>query len=386
MHNRNLDLSLSATESAFLWGPRQTGKSTLLKARFPNSLRYDLLQSDVFHRLLSKPSLLREECIAALEHAGESIQPIIIDEVQKIPALLDEVHWLIENKRLRFILCGSSARKLKQGQANLLGGRAIRYELHPLTSAEIDHFDLQQALNNGLLPRHYASQHAPRLMQAYVGDYLKEEIVAEAVTRNIPAFSRFLEVAALCNGEMINYQNIATDIGVSAPSVKSYFQILEDTLIGSYVPAFRKQAKRRVILAPKFYLFDVGIANYLAKRGKVQPGSELFGKAFEHFLWMELNAHSHYSEQFYDITYWRTTSQIEVDFVIANGTVAIEAKTTTTVQDKHLRGLRAFKEEYPQAKTVVVSLDAKARKTHDNIDILPWQDFLNQLWAGKLVV
>jgi len=236
MYKRISTLPLSETETCFLWGPRQTGKSTLLRALYPNAKRYDLLLSDEYYRLLANPSLIREECLAENKASLEKIIPVIIDEVQKIPALLDEVHWLIENAGIRFILCGSSARKVKRGQANLLGGRAIRYELHPLVYPEISDFSLSKALNAGLLPRHYQSTHPQRLVESYVGDYLKEEIAAEALTRNVPGFSRFLIIAALTNGELINYQNIASECGVSAPTVKEYFQILDDTLIGKQLP------------------------------------------------------------------------------------------------------------------------------------------------------
>ena len=259
--------------SCFLWGPRQTGKSTLLKALFPKSRRYDLLLSTEYRRLVLKPSLLREECLAGLQSGNADDSLVIIDEVQKVPELLDEVHWLIENHGLRFILCGSSARKLKRGGGNLLGGRAVRYELYPLVFPEIPDFSLQRAANSGLLPPIYPSDSPDALLRSYVGDYLQEEIAAEALTRNIPAFSRFLEVAALSNGELINYSNIASECGVSPPTVKEYYQILVDTLVGFYLPAFTKKVKRRVIRAPKFYLFDPGVVAHLARRGPVSPGS-----------------------------------------------------------------------------------------------------------------
>jgi predicted AAA+ superfamily ATPase len=380
-----LDLSLSDRETCFLWGPRQTGKSTLLKSVFPDAKRYDLLLSSEYHRLLTNPALIREECLADGLDSKTQASPIIIDEVQKIPALLDEIHWLIENPGLRFILCGSSARKIKRGRGNLLGGRAIRYELHPLVSKEIRDFSLSKALNAGLLPRHYQSSYPRRLIQSYVGDYLKEEIVAEALTRNIPAFSRFLEVSALSNGELINYKNIASECGVSAPTVKEYFQILEDTLIGRMLPAFRKRSKRRLIGAPKFYFFDIGIVAYLTRRGKVEPGSELFGKALEHFIYMEIIAHANYSELGYPVAHWRTASSFEVDFVLGDHEVAIEVKAATMVRNRHLKNIRAFKEEYRARQHIVVSMDHKARRTTDGIDILPWDIFLDRLW-GDLIV
>lgn len=385
MYKRIQKINLSSQETCFLWGPRQTGKSNLLKALFPQAMRYDLLLSTEYQRLLREPNLIREQCLAAGLDANSQLDPIIIDEIQKIPALLDEVHWLMENRGLRFILCGSSARKVKRGHANLLGGRAVRYELYPLVFLEIPDFSLTKALNSGLIPRHYDSAKPERLIQSYVGDYLKEEIVAEALTRNIPAFSRFLEVAALTNGQMLNYTNIARECGITSPTVKEYFQILEDTLIGRQLPAFRKTKKRRLVTSPKFYFFDLSPVIHLSRRGEVVPGSELFGRAFEHFMWMELVAHSSYSELFYPITYWRTSSGFEVDFVLGDSEISIEVKSTDSANTTHLKGLRRFKEEYPVRRSILVSLDPKPRKTEDQIEILPWQMFLEQLWSGKVV-
>ena len=385
MYKRVQNLKLSPQETCFLWGPRQTGKSTLLKMLFPHAVRYDLLLSTEYQRLLREPNLIREECLAAGLDGDSQREPIIIDEIQKLPVLLDEVHWLMENKGLRFILCGSSARKLKRGHGNLLGGRAVRYELHPLVFQEISDFSLTKALNSGLIPRHYDSANPLRLIQSYVGDYLKEEIVAEALTRNIPAFSRFLEVAALSNGEILNYTNIARECGVSSPTVKDYFQILEDTLIGQQLPAFRKRKKRRLVRSPKFYFFDLAPVIYLSRRGKVVPGAELFGRAFEHFIWMEIVAHSSYSELFYPIAYWRTSSGIEVDFVLGDHEIVIEAKSTEVTSKTHLKGIRRFKEEYATRRSIVVSMDSRPRKTKDQIEILPWQIFLEQLWGGKVI-
>lgn len=379
MFVRKQILEGAESESLFLWGARQTGKSTLLKSLFPNALWFDLLKSDVFERFQKNPVQFRESILAT---ATGTV--VIVDEIQKIPALLDEIHWLIVNHQTRFVLSGSSPRKIIRSGANLLGGRALRYELYPLIYAEIPNFDLQRALNNGLLPRHYLSDNPKKLISAYIGNYLRDEIIAEAKIRNIGAFTKFLEAAAFSNGEMVNYTNIASDCGVSSITIKEYFQILEDTLIGRFVPSYKKKPKRRVILASKFYYFDVGIVNYLLKRGNIEVGSEAFGSAFEHFIYQELYAHSNYSELNYTISYWRTASQIEVDFILGDHKVAIEVKGTDNVQSRHLKGLRSFSEEYEVNKLIVVSNDPLERIVGD-VTVLPWRIFLQKLWAGEII-
>ena len=379
MYNRKQLFSGSEQESLFLWGARQTGKSTLLKTLFPDALWFDLLISSEYKRLSAKPDILRETVLANL-----NTTPVIIDEIQRIPDLLNEVHWLISNYGVRFLLSGSSARKIIRSEANLLGGRALRYELYPLVSAEIPNFDLIRAINNGLLPRHYDAANAQRMISAYIGNYLRDEIIAEARLRDAGTFARFLEAAALTNGEMVNYTNIASDCGVSATTVKEYFQIMEDTLIGRYLPSFQKRPKRRVITAPKFYLFDVGIANNLLGRGRIEQGTELFGKAFEHFIYQEIYAHSRYVANEYPMYYWRTASQLEIDFVLGDHEVAIEVKATEQATDRHLRGLKAFTEEYTVKKAILISNDPLPRLA-GNILILPWKIFLERLWAGEII-
>jgi len=379
MFTRKQILIDAENHSLFLWGARQTGKSTLLKALFPNALWFDLLQSDLYERLSKNPSILRETILAKTES-----ETVIIDEIQRIPELLNEVHWLMTNERKKFVLSGSSARKILRGGYNLLGGRALRYELYPLVSSEIPDFDLVRALNNGLLPRHYLATNAKKLLSAYIGNYLKDEIAAEAKIRNIQSFSKFLEAAAFSNGEMVTYANIAADCGVSAPTVKEYFQILEDTLIGRFVQAYQKKPKRRVITAPKFYFFDVGIVNHLLKRGKIEFGTEIFGNAFEHFIYHEIYAHSQYSGLEYPISYWRTASQIEVDFILGDNEVAVEVKSTTNVSSRHLSGLKQFAEEYKTKHLILVCNEPMPRLI-DNILVLPWKDFLQKLWANELM-
>ena len=378
MYFRKQELIDSQNESLFLWGARQTGKSTLLKTLFPDALWFDLLLSDVYERLLRNPSLLRETIAA-----GQS-KVMIIDEIQRIPELLNEVHWIITHLPVRVIMSGSSPRKIIRSNTNLLGGRALRYELYPFTSEEIPNFDLLKALNNGLLPRHYLSSSPKKMISAYVGNYLRDEIAGEAKIRNVANFSRFLESAAFSNGEMVNYANIASDCGVSAVTVKEYFQILEDTLVGRFLPSYQKKPKRRVITAPKFYFFDIGIVNYLLKRGRIDFGSELFGNAFEHFIYNELYAHSSYSGKDYPIYYWRTASQIEIDFVLGNHDVAIEVKATNNVQSRHLKGLKSFSEEYTVNQLVLVCNEPLPRIS-EGVRILPWKVFLEELWAGKII-
>lgn len=366
-------------ESAFLWGARQTGKSTLLKTLYPDSLYFDLLLSEEYNRFIGNEELLRQ-----ILEASDKKEPVIIDEIQRIPQLLNEVHWLIVNKNMQFILSGSSPRKILKSGGNLLGGRAIRYELFPLSYSEIDDFNLIHALNYGLLPRHYLSKNPQRLINAYIGSFLKDEIAREANIRNIPSFSKFLEVASFSNGEIVNYANIASDCGVSAPTVKEYFQIMEDTLTGRFIPSFQKKPKRRVILSPKFYFFDIGIANNLMKRGEIKFGSTTFGHAFEHFICNELLAHRHYSGLDYHLSYWRTASQYEVDFILGNHEIAIEVKSTEQASSRHFKGLKAFSEEYKVKRLIVVSNDKYYRKDND-IEIMPWADFLRQLWGGDVI-
>ncbi|WP_016775883.1 ATP-binding protein [Anaerophaga thermohalophila] len=379
MYIRKQIFEKSGRESFFLWGARQTGKSTLLKNMYPDSLWFDLLQTDVFERLYREPAQLRE-----IVMASDLSTPVVIDEIQKIPALLDEIHWLIENNKTQFILSGSSPRKILSSKANLLGGRALRYELYPLVSSEIPDFDLMRALNHGLLPRHYLSDHPERLISAYIGNYLQDEIMAEARIRKVSTFSRFLETAAFSNGEMVNYSKIASECGVSAPTIREYFQILEDTLTGSFLPSFQKRPKRRVIHAPKFYFFDVGIVNYLLRRGEIKPRSEMFGNAFEHFIYQEIRAHRHYSGIEYPVYYWRTASQIEIDFVLGDHEIAIEVKSTDNAGKRHIKGLQYFEDEYNVRQSILVSNDPFPRKI-GTISILPWKIFLQKLWNGELI-
>ncbi len=281
-------------------------------------------------------------------------------------------------------MTGSSARKLKRGGANLLAGRAWWAELFPLTSTEIPDFDLMTYLNRGGLPAVYPSDDYVEELWAYTALYLKEEIQNEALTRKIAQFSEFLDLMALCNGEEISYQSVARDCGVSANSIKNYIQVLEDTLVAFQLPAFTKTRKRKSISRSKFYLFDIGVTNSLARRGEILAGSELFGKAFEHFIVLEIRAFLSYSRKQDKLYYWRSTSQFEVDLILGNRW-AIEIKSATSIGDKHLKGIRALKEEGNIQNFAVVSCDRYERKTKDNITVFPWEIFLKRLWNGKII-
>ncbi len=381
MLRRSLLLPRDPDESFFLWGPRQVGKSTLLRAVYPDARRVDLLSSREFVRYTRDPGILREEV------GEEPRRFVVIDEVQKAPALLDEVHWMIENLGARFALCGSSARKVRRGHANLLGGRAVRYELHGLVSDELrGDFDITRMLNHGYLPRHYLAVDPTQQIRAYVDDYLKEEVAAEGLTRNLPAFSDFLAAAALGDGQMVSYSTIARDCGVSAFTVKSYYQILVDTLLGQYLPAYRKRPKRRVIQAPKFYFGDVGVVNHLARRRSLEPGSAAFGSALENWVFHELASYRAYRGFDLDLAYWRLASGVEVDFVIDDARIAIEAKSTTAARADHLKGLREMRRDHPNlTRRIAVTLDARSRRTDDGIEILPAAEFAARLWSDRLL-
>ncbi|OGW32815.1 MAG: hypothetical protein A2X59_10440 [Nitrospirae bacterium GWC2_42_7] len=382
---RILNIKLPDKQSAFLWGARKTGKSTYLKTRFPNSIAFDFLKTDLFFKISKNPAVLRELLLAKDKNLLK--HPIILDEVQKVPQVLDEVHWLIENKGLRFILCGSSARKLKRGHANLLGGRAWRYEMFPLVTAEIQNFNLLRGLNHGLIPSHYLqnSENAKRSLTAYVQDYLKEEVFAEGLTRNVSAFSRFFDAFGYSHGELTNYADIARDCGVDSKTVKEYYQILIDTLMAVRIEPFKKRQSRQVITkAVKYYLFDTGVAGCLKKRYLMEEKGAEFGRAFEHFLLMEIVACRSYKGLDFRINFWRTKSGLEVDFVIGDGETAIEVKGTNNVDVRDLKGLYAFTDTYSPKRSIVVC-NEKEKRIHGKIEIIPWREFLHELWNGKIV-
>ena len=390
MYKRILDINLPHKQSAFLWGARKTGKSTFLKYNFPQSVYYDFLQYDLFIKFSKAPNTLREEILALPQEKMK--YPIIIDEVQRIPSILNELHWLIENTDANFILCGSSARKLKKSHVNLLGGRAWKYNFYPLIFKEITDFSLIKILNSGAIPSHYLSSNPRKSLKAYIEDYLTQEIQFEGLVRNIPAFAKFLDIMPFSNGEMTNFANIARDCGVDAKTVKEYYQILIDTLLGYYVLPYNKSIRRDIIRSvPKFYLFDVGVANFLAKREiSCLRGAEA-GKALENYVLQELVAFKNIKEIDMDILYWRTKTGLEVDFILdinRKKLIPIEVKISQNIHSSELKGLKAFINTHDIQTAYLVCLETRARKiiyNEKSIYLLPIEEFLEKLWNGELI-
>lgn len=379
MYRRIFDIENRLDEAMFLFGGRQTGKSTLLKERFPKAVYIDLLKSDVRNRFKQHPEEFRE---SLLRYPPETL--VIVDEIQKVPDLLDEVHWLMVEKGLWFILSGSSARKIKKSGANNLGGRAIPETLFPLVSAEIPDFDLERAVQNGMIPRHYAVANARNRMRAYIDLYLKEEIIEEALVQNADEFVRFMEVAAIMDGEILNYENVASDCEVSANTVKAYYKILVDTLLGFEVPAYRKVIKRKLYKAPRFYYFDVGIANHLTKRYHLAPRTPEYGHAFEHLIMQEIAAYLGYTNSDEELTYWHTYENLEVDAVIGDARVAIEIKSKEHIDHDDKKGVTEFAKEHPDTRQIIVSRDRISRRSGD-VDLYYVTDFFKDLWAGEII-
>jgi predicted AAA+ superfamily ATPase len=387
--NRYLKMNLPEGQSAFLWGARKTGKSTFLKQQYPDSLYIDFLDSETLHRYTQKPYLLRE-IVEAFPIERRKL-PIILDEVQKVPQILNDVHWLIENRKpTSFILCGSSARALRRQGVNLLGGRAWRYVFCSLAFPEIEALDLVHIFKTGLLPAHYLDpQNIKMHMRAYVHDYLGHEVRQESVIRNMGAFLRFLELMAFCHTEIINYANLARDCAVDAKTIKGYFEILEDMLLGSFIHPFFERSKRDHLVAhPKFYFFDVGVANFIARKEVTEVRGSEARKMFEHYLFMELYAYKHLNLLDHSINYWRTKSGHEVDFILNDGKLAIECKISDSIQKRDLSGLLAFKKDFPESQLLLVCLEPYTRVTiiNDvNVKIYPLRNFLTDLWSGNIL-
>jgi predicted AAA+ superfamily ATPase len=361
-------------KSTFLFGPRQTGKTELIKQQFKKFKNYNLLDRGLYLKLNKDPTLIRKEL-------STEDKIIIIDEIQKIPELLDEVHLMIEEFGINFLLTGSSARALKAKGVNLLGGRARERKLHPFVQEELQtEFDLLKGLDIGFIPSIYFSDSPHEDLQSYSGQYLKEEIAGEAKVRNIGAFSRFLEVAGLCNGQMINYSQIASDAQVPVSTTREYFQILYDTFLATELKAFNQTIKRKPISTSKFYFFDIGIARFLQGRQGLKEKSPEFGEAFEHYIFHELSAYCSYKMKG-PLNYWRSTSQFEVDFILENR-IAIEVKGKDVISSRDLKGLIALREENLLDKYLVVSLVENDR-VEDGIEIYNWKSFLKKLWRGE---
>lgn len=380
MYQRLVNLPiLLDRKSHFLFGARQTGKSTLIEQQLGDeALVVDLLDSDFYQPLLRRPKTLSE-----MVTKEKSI--VVIDEVQKLPGILDEIQRLMKSNRWTFLLTGSSPRKLKRGGANLLAGRAHRAELLPLVTAEIPQFDLMRYINQGGIPSIYDSQDAQTELAEYVDLYLREEVLAESLVRDLQPFARCLDVLGHHPGCEVNQKSIADDCGVTGKTVANYISILEDTLVGFSLPAFTLTKKRKPITRSKFYFFDVGIARYLSGNKEINEGTQAFGSMFEHFIINEIRAYLSYSKKRIPIHYWRSTSGMEVDLIIGNK-MAIEIKGTTTTKDKHFKGLKALREEGLIEQFFLVSLDPIKRHHENWCQVLPWHEFCRLLWKDHLEI
>ncbi len=382
---RTLDIrSLLRERSLFLFGPRQTGKSSYVREELGSlpALSYTLLDRGLLLRLLSDPTLLRREVEA--RNLRDCL--VVVDEVQKCPALLDEAHLMIEERGIRFLLTGSSARGLKAAGTNLLGGRARTRSLHPFVYPEVKDsgFSLERVFERGLLPPHYLSDWPEEDLAAYVNTYLTEEVAAEGLTRNLPAFARFLQVAAATNARMINYTNVASDAQVPRQTVKLWYQILVDTLLGFELPPYTGTVKRKAVETAKFYLFDIGVVRTLRRIPPVAPESADFGEFFEHYICMELKAWMDYRRPRGIFSYWRSLAGQEVDFIL-DGEVAVEVKAARRAQERDAAGLRALKEEGKQRRFILVCRDDRPQTLSGGIEALPWREFLELLWSDGIL-
>jgi uncharacterized protein len=370
-----LHITADFPKSFFLFGPRGTGKTSWVKAHFGDGIYIDLLYGESYRYLQANSSRLDE--LIPNNFQGW----VIIDEVQKLPELLDEVHRLIEEKKYRFILTGSSARKLKRRGVNLLAGRALQYAMHPMTAVELGKdFDLVRALQFGQLPAIEKEPDAKKYLAAYVQTYLREEVMQEGLARNLTAFTHFLECASFSQGSPINAASIAREVGVDQKTIVNYFDLTEDLLIANRLPVFTKRAKRKLIAHPKFYFFDVGVYRTLRPKGPLDNHSESMGICFESLFLQEARAINDYCQLDYDIYYWRTQSGREVDFVFygERGLIAVEAKSSSYIENKDLGGLRAFQQDYPMAKCYMIYGGKMHRYQHD-ISIIPMSEALMNL-------
>lgn len=378
---RLLKIDSNQARAVYLVGPRKCGKTTLLRKAFSNAMWIDLLNTDLRTELTLQPHLLRERVL------HNRPKTLVIDEIQKVTSLLDEVHWCIENTKTQMVLCSSSARSLKRDVGSILGGRAWRYELFPFTLQEVGISDLSKVMNSGLVPPHYFSPKPDQDLKAYIYDFLEEEIRKESKVRDLPAFSRFLETAALMNGELLNYANVGRECGVSPKTVRAYYEILEETYLGFRLDPWTKVKDRRLVETSKVYFFDVGIVRYLRRITTPLPGSPEYGNFFETLLIHEINAYKHYRQVNVDFTFWKTASGFEVDILIGSLSridVAIEFKSSQKISPTHLKGLRALSQEQKVARKILVCSEKLPRTTEDKIEILPFLTFIKMLWAGDI--
>lgn len=375
MFNRILKLPLNGSSSIFLFGPRGTGKTSYIKSHIKDAIYIDLLDFSNFSQLSANPNRL------------ENLIPnnyknwVIIDEIQKVPELLNEVHRLIESKKIKFILTGSSARSLRKAGVNLLAGRALTYNMHPLIIQELgDSFNLEKALNFGLLPTAINHEDPKKYLESYVQTYLKEEVLQEGLTRNIGAFSRFLEAASFSQGNILNISEIARELSLNRLVVSSYFDILEDLLLSSRISAFSYRAKRKVVAHQKFYFFDAGVYRTLRPMGLLDSKEEAEGAALETLFLQHLTAINDYYNLGYNIHFYRTHTGDEIDFIIygPKGFHAFEIKRSNKLNNKHFKSLRNFGQDYPEAKLNLISL-GKQKEYYDNINVIPFEEALLEL-------
>lgn len=371
MFDRLFSLDLNSQNSYFIFGPRGTGKTQWLKTHLKEAecIYIDLLEPLTFRELKSRPERLKESIPD--DYTGW----VILDEVQKVPEVLDEVHRLIEHKEYRFILTGSSARKLRREGVNLLAGRAIQHSMHPLLIQEVGaSFQLEHALTLGMLPATYTYSDPTGYLATYVDTYLREEVVYEGLTRNISAFARFLEVASFSQGGIINASDIAREVGIDRQVIQNYFRILNDLLLSHTLPVFTKKAKRRLISSEKFYYFDAGVYQNLRPKGILDSPSEIGGIALETLFFQSILAVNDYFRLNYQFYYWRTMSGVEVDFIAygPNALIAFEIKHSRQITPKMLHGLKHFKEDYPMAKLYIVYLGSEILHLSNEIIALPF--------------
>ncbi len=375
MYTRIVKRYLDSQQSFFLFGPRATGKTTWLKTVFPKAVFIDLLKSQSYTKLLAAPERL--ESFIPPDHTGR----VVIDEIQRIPALLNEVHRLIEEKGISFVLTGSSARTLRRKGVNLLAGRALTYHFHPLTVMELGRdFNLKQSLKFGHLPYIFKAKDKDAYLSSYIKTYLREEVLQEGITRSIASFSRFLEVASFSQAGAVNSTEIAREVGIDRKTVEGYFQITEDLLVGARIPPFTRRAKRRLVTGDKFFFFDAGIYRTLRPVGPLDTPEEINDAALETLLLQEITALNDYFGLDLTIYYWKTSLGAEVDFVIygKNTFIAIEVKRSHRVKNDLMTGLKLFKADYPQAKCFL-ACGVDSKEYHNGIEVRPFEEFIVNL-------